>query len=65
MGSFLHTGFESVNNAKPSPVPDVSYACLPRNKTKNRDHAPLPPAHSRVKLQLVLEEVGSDYINAR
>ena len=38
---------------------------LPRNVIKNREGAPLPPPDSRVKLQLVMDEVGSDYINAR
>lgn len=42
-----------------------SLLSLPRNTPKNRPGAPLPPASSRVKLQLVFEEVGSDYINAR
>ncbi len=65
MGSFLHTSYEALDKFKPRPPPDVSYAELPRNRTKNRRGAPLPPGHSRVKLQLVLEEVGSDYINAR
>ena len=65
MGGFLHTGFEAVNKSRPHPPPDVSYGRLPRNGSKNRRDAPLPPAHSRVKLQLVMEEVGSDYINAK
>ena len=65
MGSFLHTSYEALNKFKPRPPPDISYAELPRNHSKNRKGAPLPPGHSRVKLQLVLEEVGSDYINAR
>ncbi len=30
---------------------------------KNREAAPLPPSHTRAKLQLMYEEVGSDYIN--
>lgn len=37
---------------------------LPRNMAKNRPQAPLPPSNTRVKLKLVFEEVGSDYINA-
>ena len=65
MGSFLHTSYEALGKFKPHPPHDVSYANLPRNNPKNRRGAPLPPGHSRVKLQLVLEEVGSDYINAR
>ena len=65
MGSFLHTSYEALDKFKPHPPHDVSYANLPRNNPKNRRGAPLPPGHSRVKLQLVLEEVGSDYINAR
>lgn len=65
MGSFLHTGFEAVKKSKLHPPSDVSYGSLPRNGAKNRPDSPLPPAHSRVKLQLVMEEVGSDYINAK
>lgn len=65
MGSFLHTSYEALDKFKPHPPHDVSYAELPRNRPKNRRGSPLPPGHSRVKLQLVLEEVGSDYINAR
>ena len=65
MGSFLHKSYETLTRSAPSPPPDVSYAELPRNCSKNRRGAPLPPGHSRVKLQLVLEEVGSDYINAK
>ena len=41
------------------------FPSLPRNTPKNRPGAPLPPSSSRVKLQLVFEEVGSDYINAK
>ena len=41
------------------------FPSLPRNAPKNRPGAPLPPSSSRVKLQLVFEEVGSDYINAK
>ena len=33
--------------------------------TKNRDGASLPSSNTRVKLQVVMEELGSDYINAR
>ena len=35
------------------------------NQSKNRDGAPLPPGHSRVKLLLMYELIGSDYINAK
>ena len=42
----------------------LSVPSLPRNISKCRPGAPLPPTSSRVKLQLVFEEVGSDFINA-
>ena len=35
------------------------------NQSKNRDGAPLPPGHSRVKLLLMFDLIGSDYINAK
>ena len=33
--------------------------------SKNREDAPMPSSNSRVKLQVVMEDLGSDYINAR
>ena len=35
------------------------------NQSKNRDDAPLAPGHSRVKLLLIFDLIGSDYINAK
>lgn len=35
------------------------------NQSKNRDDATLPPGHSRVKLLLMFDLIGSDYINAK
>ena len=35
------------------------------NQSKNREGAPLPPGHSRVKLLLMFDLIGSDYINAK
>jgi protein tyrosine phosphatase len=64
MGGFLHSGFQSVSLTMPSTGHNYTIARLPRNSSKCRPSAPLPPAHSRVKLQLVFEEVGSDFINA-
>ena len=46
-------------------VPLHSPTRLLRNVPKNRDGASLPTSRARVKLQLVFDEVGSDYINAR
>ena len=43
---------------------NISFRLL-RNVPKNREGSSLPTSHARVKLQLVFEEVGSDYINAR
>ena len=66
MGGFLHSGYNSVLAADSAgSEPDYQAASLPCNLSKNRPSSPLPPTHTRVKLQLVLEEVGSDYINAR
>ena len=65
MGGFLHNGFQALQTASDRKSYDTSIGQLPRNCSKNQPEAPLPPSHSRVKLQLVLEEVGSDYINAR
>ena len=35
------------------------------NQSKNREGAPMPPGHSRVKLLLMFDLIGSDYINAK
>ena len=66
MGGFLHSSYSALTSAESADEPlDYQTANLPCNMSKNRVSAPLSPGHSRVKLQLVLEEVGSDYINAR
>ena len=65
MGGFLHSGFDAVTTASSAQSHDYTHAQFPRNASKNRSNAPLPPSHSRVKLQLVFDEVGSDYINAK
>lgn len=66
MGGFLHSGYSAVLAATSTQENhDFQAGSLPCNSAKNRPLAPQPPAHTRVKLQLVLEELGSDYINAR
>ena len=65
MGGFLHRGFESIISSDVGAGHIFTEAQLPCNDHKNRLVAPLPPSHSRVKLQRVAEEQGSDYINAK
>ena len=65
MGGFLHRGFDTIMSDEIGKDHDFTLARLPCNDHKNRLVAPLPPAHTRVKMQLVAEELGSDYINAR
>ena len=65
MGGFLHRGFDAIISANIGKDHSFSTARLPCNDYKNRLVAPLPPSHTRVKLQLVSEELGSDYINAK
>lgn len=38
---------------------------LPCNKIRNRDGSSLPPSGTRVRIQVVMEDLGSNYINAR
>ena len=38
---------------------------LPVNNNKNRPGAPLPPGHTRVKMNFSSDYLGSEYINAR
>ena len=38
---------------------------LPINEGKNRQGAPLPPGHTRVKMNFSNDLLGSEYINAR
>lgn len=64
MESFLHNAFEVLQSSTSAYEYNNTHARLLRNIPKNRDGAPLPTSHARVKLQLVFEEVGSDYINA-
>lgn len=65
MGGFLHRGFESIVSSNIGKDHAFREAELPCNDHKNRLVAPLPPSHTRVKLQPVAEEQGSDYINAK
>ena len=67
MGGFLHSGFNALKSSADSAGQQrpATVANLPCNRSKNRVSAPLPSENTRVKLQLVLEELGSDYINAR
>lgn len=65
MGGFLHRGFDAITAAGIGKIHKFTTANLPCNDHKNRLVAPLPPSHTRVKLQTVPEELGSDYINAK
>lgn len=65
MGGFLHRGFDAIISADVGKDHKFATAGLPCNDHKNRLVAPLPPSHTRVKLQVVGEELGSDYINAK
>lgn len=65
MGGFLHRGFDTIVSANIEKNHSYATASLPCNDHKNRLLAPLPPSHSRVKLQSVSSELGSDYINAK
>ncbi len=65
MGGFLHRSFDAITSAGTDKTHDFTAAKLYRNDPKNSLLSPLPPSHTRVKLQLVPDEVGSDYINAR
>ncbi len=64
MGGFLHSGFNALQTAESANERPIA-ATLPSNLSKNRISAPSPPDSTRVRLQLVMEELGSDYINAR
>ena len=44
---------------------NVVCSSLPVNKHKNRPEAPLPPGHTRVKMNFCSDLLGSEYINAR
>lgn len=65
MGGFLHRGFEAIISADIGNDHTFSEAQKPCNDHKNRLVAPLPPSHTRVRLQAVTGELGSDYINAK
>ncbi len=65
MGGFLHRGFDAIASADIGKDHRFIAANLPCNDHKNRLVAPLPPSHARAKLQVIPEELGSDYINAR
>ena len=65
MGGFLHRGFDAIMSSDIGKNHNFVAARLPCNHHKNCPVAPLPPSHTRVKLQLVPEELGSDYINAK
>ena len=65
MGIILQSAYRQVSSS----ANDVHYvttnAKFPCNQNKNRQGAPLPPNSTRVKLQMVEDDLGSDYINAR
>ncbi len=65
MGGFLHRGFDAIVSGEIGKHHSYATASLPCNDHKNRLVAPLPPSHTRVKLQCVSQELGSDYINAK
>jgi hypothetical protein len=65
MGGFLHRGFDTIMSANIGKDHNFTTARLPCNDHKNRLVAPLPPSHTRAKLQVIGEELGSNYINAR
>lgn len=65
MGGFLHRGFDAIISADVGKDHSFATARLPCNDHKNRLVAPLPPSHTRVRLQVIGEELGSDYINAK
>lgn len=65
MGGFIHKGYNELTEF--SKTIDYNYfmAELPCNESKNRAGGPLAPSHTRIKLQRVMEDLGSDYINAK
>ena len=65
MGTFLQTGYDGVVSSIQQYKYVTTNAKFPCNLKKNRKDAPLPPNNTRVKLQMVNEELGTDYINAR
>ena len=65
MGGFLHKAYQTLLSALQQQEHNTTIASLPCNAARNREGAPLASAPGRVKLQLVMEELGSDYINAR
>ena len=65
MGGFLHRAFDTIASSNIGSQHSFTAARMLFNDPKNRLVAPLPPSHTRVKLQLVPDELGSDYINAK
>jgi protein tyrosine phosphatase/Ran GTPase-activating protein (RanGAP) involved in mRNA processing and transport len=64
MGGFIHTGYDSITEHAKTITYNNFMAELACNEKKNRKNGPLAPSHTRVKLQRVMEDLGSDYINA-
>ncbi|XP_019863857.1 PREDICTED: receptor-type tyrosine-protein phosphatase mu-like, partial [Amphimedon queenslandica] len=64
MGGFIHKGYNELKEFMKTIEYNNFMAELTCNETKNRPAGPLAPSHTRVKLQRVMEDLGSDYINA-
>ena len=65
MGGFIHKGYDTITQFMETIEYNNFMAQLACNGNKNRVNGPLAPSHTRVKLQRVMEDLGSDYINAK
>lgn len=65
MGGFIHKGYDAITTFTKTIEYNYFMAELACNEKKNKVGGPLAPSHTRVKLQRVMEDLGSDYINAK
>lgn len=65
MGGFIHSGYNDLMEFAKTIEYNNFMAALSCNESKNKVGGPLAPSHTRVKLQRVMEDLGSDYINAK
>ena len=65
MGGFIHKGYDNVTSYAKTIEYNNFMAALVCNNDKNREGGILAPSHTRVRLQRVMEDLGSDYINAK